>query len=1078
MSLKLQTESPAENDIFRGNSHKKVAEKMAEIVEQQDIDIVGLEGELGSGKSTILKLLKKELDSKFIFIDFDAELYQHGSTKKALIEVIHEGISKQKNVDQTKLDKFKNQALGNIVKYDKKVNSRISWWTITFIIFSFLSLQIFRPLLVDLNNLILKNHASFWIIAIEILCVISPVILLLYLLLPYSRKKNKIPSVGDLFKRNSIDRIEETWLVNKEVGTIELTEALKGFTSKGTILEDIRIILIIDNLDRVSSDKVKELWSDIELIANTTHKHFKIIVPYSAKQVTASLAVDGHNGREFIVKRIPITFITPPLITAGWQEAFQQLWKETVDPSDIYSCKEVSQLLELWKPIEYPYITPRLMKKFVNDIYILNLTITALEKHRYILFALYILVVKYSDHDIKILLRTPKKETEEDKDKLNTKIQLTIKQLSRIFNNDTRRWNEFFMSIHYQTDIELARSELLDNPLVEAINTNNTTQLEELITWWGFSHAWRRIMQKIEIRNALIAISELKENTLDLIKNEIAILVDMFNANFAILTKEPSDRDLNQSLLHLLNSGRIEQEPFLERQKNFIIDELDKLQITDKYDDEVIIELLKDANDYSQIFNKNLLGLIKNKINGEIYANFLFPYEDELSNLNINSLKLTNDNIKKMLLCILNNEEGDLFNPNVIRHIKLSNTIVRDIIDNEEVHNQNNNTLSMLRNDEINNNKFGFRKVILNPEWDKSNHYQYYKNKINAEKQFSTEFAAQAITHMIKVRDFSYLEQYNEYINNKEFIIFMEFYLRYSLSLDNVINELSNDSILPYIENAVCKIINDCNVDNISIIKYVSNYYDLIKQKVPNSKPMTLVKKQEKLLLDQLRSEHIRDLDKVFLTDLLALNELPEINNKLYILAQDIFNNEERLQFALKEINSNRRYILQHMIDIEHFIHMDINTIIFANLFRYGSEETINNIKNIHFLWSCLEDVQRREILDELHDVLLERQTAQNNRINIIHYFHTELTFKEIEKEDHRSIANLFNAALNDETLIDWLDKQKFNFSSWAKEDQETVLHCIINNKNKFPTLCKNSIFIRNRIKNEYAKIAISEEEI
>lgn len=330
-----------------------------------------------------------------------------------------------------------------------------------------------------------------------------------------------------------------------------------------------------------------------------------------------------------------------------------------------------------------------------------------------------------------------------------------------------------------------------------------------------------------------------------------------------------------------------------------------------------------------------------------------------------------------MLLCILNNEEGDLFNPNVIRHIKLSNTIVRDIIDNEEVHNQNNNTLSMLRNDEINNNKFGFRKVILNPEWDKSNHYQYYKNKINAEKQFSTEFAAQAITHMIKVRDFSYLEQYNEYINNKEFIIFMEFYLRYSLSLDNVINELSNDSILPYIENAVCKIINDCNVDNISIIKYVSNYYDLIKQKVPNSKPMTLVKKQEKLLLDQLRSEHIRDLDKVFLTDLLALNELPEINNKLYILAQDIFNNEERLQFALKEINSNRRYILQHMIDIEHFIHMDINTIIFANLFRYGSEETINNIKNIHFLWSCLEDVQRREILDELHDVLLEANSTK-----------------------------------------------------------------------------------------------------
>lgn len=80
---------------------------------------------------------------------------------------------------------------------------------------------------------------------------------------------------------------------------------------------DAKFILIIDNLDRINADKVKELWSDMELITGTTHQQFRIIVPYSARHVAKSLLLEGHTGREFISKRIPVTFTVPPLITAG-----------------------------------------------------------------------------------------------------------------------------------------------------------------------------------------------------------------------------------------------------------------------------------------------------------------------------------------------------------------------------------------------------------------------------------------------------------------------------------------------------------------------------------------------------------------------------------------------------------------------------------------------------------------------------------------------------------------------------------------------------------------------------------------
>ena len=75
MTLRLQTESPADQDMFRGSSHEKVAENVAQIIRTPDVNIIGLEGELGSGKSTILKFLQKKLKDDFTFINFDAERY-------------------------------------------------------------------------------------------------------------------------------------------------------------------------------------------------------------------------------------------------------------------------------------------------------------------------------------------------------------------------------------------------------------------------------------------------------------------------------------------------------------------------------------------------------------------------------------------------------------------------------------------------------------------------------------------------------------------------------------------------------------------------------------------------------------------------------------------------------------------------------------------------------------------------------------------------------------------------------------------------------------------------------------------
>lgn len=160
MTLRLQTESPADQDMFRGSSHEKVAENVAQIIRTPDVNIIGLEGELGSGKSTILKFLQKKLKDDFTFINFDAERYHHGSTKKALIDVIHHGVSLQCPGSRDVLDKYKNLALGNIVEHDKRVSSRLSWLTVVFILLSLLSVQMLRYVLTDLNQYFTNNDLT------------------------------------------------------------------------------------------------------------------------------------------------------------------------------------------------------------------------------------------------------------------------------------------------------------------------------------------------------------------------------------------------------------------------------------------------------------------------------------------------------------------------------------------------------------------------------------------------------------------------------------------------------------------------------------------------------------------------------------------------------------------------------------------------------------------------------------------------------------------------------------------------------------------------------------------------------
>lgn len=878
-----------------------------------------------------------------------------------------------------------------------------------------------------------------------------------------------IITVGDLFKQNSVDRISETWLVSKEIGTIELTDALSGFTESPTVPADARFILIIDNLDRISADKVKELWSDMELIAGTTHKQFRIIVPYSAHHVAKSLLVEGQSGREFIAKRIPVTFTVPPLITAGWQDAFREMWKQTVDEHGEVCCTESIQLLERWRPSEYPRITPRLLKKLVNDIHILDMTVPAGEPLRHVLMTLYILVVRYSDErPVTSLLQIPERDensppVSQDEDRMLA----TLTQLDRIFSHDTRRWSEFLMSIHFQADSELARTELFDAPLTDAVKNQDAETLEKLSGMYGFSHAWQRCAGRFTMQDWMETVTKLPDDALGKIREEISSAVARLNTSYALSERENFRETFSQSLTLLKEKGYVSTEDFMIRQKNFVITALNSLQKKPENDDVYIKNLLKEADIYSAIFKENLFKLIKNHLSGYLYSGFLLDEKDNLPHLRISTLLLSEAEQETMLRHLLETESHNLFNPDVIRFFRLWTKAVENLINDKDNFPESiTSKLTVLRSSTPSENINDLRYVIFSPDWYDSSTTPSLKKLTVISEDYPEEYAAHMVAHLVATKNYSEIPEYGEgYEDDENYIKYLSFYFRYMKNFSMVMDSLKDPVSSGYVSKSLKVIFKENHLNYISTIDYITIYYPVVKSEIEDVDYMRPVIDREDKMIGIITEEHIGSISTEFLDDLFSDKRLLNLKEKLHTLSQDIFSGQEQLYSAFKSTENRRTIILSRMASAGNYVHMTTGISLFANWYRSLGGVQLKHTNSVRLIWSFLEESQRAEILKELHDILMEVDTSKEKRVKVIHDFHDVIQFIEPEgKTSRRAIAALFSIAVGDEVLRSWLDAQQYTFSAWPKGEAETVSQVINENQEDFSSIISRSPFIRNRL--------------
>jgi len=422
----------------------------------------------------------------------------------------------------------------------------------------------------------------------------------------------------------------------------------------------------------------------------------------------------------------------------------------------------------------------------------------------------------------------------------------------------------------------------------------------------------------------------------------------------------------------------------------------------------------------------------------------------------------------KMLCFELSHTDGDIFNKNVIRFFDLGSKVIEELIENEggflpaSVSKDFSDFSQRLPLNDI----CQFRNLIFNKDWYSTGYLQLIPFQKEIQTSHPEEFAAQIVAHMVAINDYTSISNYaDEFTENEDFHRYLSYYFIYMNSFLTVIKSLNHDIAAPYVRKAITSLFVDNKLAYIHTIPYVSTYYQAIRTLSDDVDILRPMIDREKALAANINEKNLEVLDRQFIEDIFRTQSLPLVQEKIITLSGSCFADADALHTTFGVLNKNRELILSRMKESGRFVSSNAVTHVFAEWYRTADVSKSDNGKNIRFLWSVMDPIQRTEILRELHDILLEGDRSIERRIAVIRDFHDVLIFSEPErKTSRRAIAALFPRSLDDAVLREWLDAQNLTLSSWSTEDAESVSHVVCESFELFPGLTESSQYIKKRL--------------
>lgn len=366
-SFKFISNKPLGTDLFEGKSQEKTAEKISDLLLQSDYcKVIGIDGAWGSGKSNLIALLKKKLEEKnFTFFIYDTWGYQEDLQRRSILEALTAFLTVEEKILEKK--KWKTKLHNLLAKRRETVTETVPRLSAGLII-SVLAV-IFTPILKivteDLNN------------CTQSLIVSIPLIILVLVYIVYWIKeksmKKALSKAFSIYQDKQIENTTKETISESEPTVREFRSWMQEISDD---LGDKKLVIVFDNMDRLPTDKVQQLWSSIHLFfAETRYKNITVIIPFDRQHIINAFktedTADPDNGKQvcygndFIDKTFNVVYRVSPPILSDWRSFLQEKIKEAF--GEEYDRGECDSVLQIYGLLAQD-ITPRKIIAFVNEL--------------------------------------------------------------------------------------------------------------------------------------------------------------------------------------------------------------------------------------------------------------------------------------------------------------------------------------------------------------------------------------------------------------------------------------------------------------------------------------------------------------------------------------------------------------------------------------------------------------------------------------------------------------------------------------------------------------------------------------
>ena len=331
--------------------------------------VIGLEGKWGSGKSNVIKHIKsnERLKKDYHILEFDAWSYQEDEYRTSLIENITSQLTKLQDDKNNELNALMREAL-TTYEYEKtKFEPHVSgllFWILGTIAFT------------SLFGFVLEKYPDeiFYRLCRVVFIVLPWIVLAIYAFF----KRKDIDELLILFEKSIRNGATSKYSYSHYPSVTDLRKWLTDAAQ----LCDKKLIIVIDNMDRLPNDKLKKLWSMIQIFANDDKmKNAWFILPYDLKKLKS---VIGDEYKQYLRKTIPVTINVGEPIVSDSRDVFDGLFEKAFGKNVTYQNEIRAMFLVTYKDYS------------IRDIiYFLNSIVSLKKQNEHmslVSFALYVLM--------------------------------------------------------------------------------------------------------------------------------------------------------------------------------------------------------------------------------------------------------------------------------------------------------------------------------------------------------------------------------------------------------------------------------------------------------------------------------------------------------------------------------------------------------------------------------------------------------------------------------------------------------------------------------------------------------------